>query len=84
MLLTAPPGQRRTRTRTVGPGQVLADAINSGALPVTRLTEVFRQAASSRIITTAHAINAGTIPVLRSPPEGAGSDFYFLPASPIP
>jgi exodeoxyribonuclease V alpha subunit len=65
---------------SVGPGQVLADGINSGAVPVTRLTEVFRQAASSRIITTAHAINAGTIPDLRSPPEGDSSDFYFLPA----
>jgi exodeoxyribonuclease V alpha subunit len=65
---------------SVGPGQVLADGINSGALAVTRLTEVFRQAASSRIITTAHAINAGTIPDLRSPAEGTSSDFYFLPA----
>jgi exodeoxyribonuclease V alpha subunit len=65
---------------SVGPGQVLADGINSGALAVARLTEVFRQAASSRIITTAHAINAGTIPDLRSPPEGKSSDFYFLPA----
>jgi exodeoxyribonuclease V alpha subunit len=65
---------------SVGPGQVLADGIASGALAVTRLSEVFRQAASSRIITTAHAINAGTLPDLRSPPEGAGSDFYFLPA----
>jgi exodeoxyribonuclease V alpha subunit len=65
---------------SVGPGQVLADAIASGALAVARLTEVFRQAASSRIITTAHAINAGTIPDLRSPPEGQRSDFYFLPA----
>ena len=65
---------------SVGPGQVLADGISSGALAVTRLTEVFRQAASSRIITTAHAINAGTIPDLRSPAEGTSSDFYFLPA----
>jgi exodeoxyribonuclease V alpha subunit len=65
---------------SVGPGQVLADGISSGALAVTRLTEVFRQAASSRIITTAHSINAGTIPDLRSPPEGESSDFYFLPA----
>jgi exodeoxyribonuclease V alpha subunit len=56
---------------SVGPGQVLADAINSGALPVTRLTEVFRQAASSRIITTAHAINGGAIPDLRAPADGA-------------
>jgi exodeoxyribonuclease V alpha subunit len=65
---------------SVGPGQVLADVITSGALPVTRLTEVFRQAASSRIITTAHAINGGTIPDLRAPADGASSDFYFLPA----
>jgi exodeoxyribonuclease V alpha subunit len=65
---------------SVGPGQVLADAIASGALAVARLTEVFRQAAASRIITTAHAINAGTIPDLRPPADGANSDFYFLPA----
>ncbi|MCX5968967.1 MAG: AAA family ATPase, partial [Cyanobacteria bacterium] len=65
---------------SVGPGQVLADVISSGALPVARLTEVFRQAASSRIITTAHAINAGTIPDLRPPADGANTDFYFLPA----
>lgn len=65
---------------SVGPGQVLADGIRSGALPVARLTEVFRQAAASRIITTAHAINAGTIPDLRPPADGANSDFYFLPA----
>lgn len=65
---------------SVGPGQVLADVIASGALAVARLSEVFRQAASSRIITTAHAINAGTIPDLRPPPDGTPSDFYFLPA----
>jgi exodeoxyribonuclease V alpha subunit len=63
---------------SVGPGQVLADAIASGAVPVVRLTEVFRQAAQSRIITSAHRINQGTIPDL-SPPEGE-SDFYFVPA----
>src|SRR5262249_35021252 len=44
---------------SVGPGQVLADVITSGALPVVRLTEVFRQAAQSRIITNAHWINQG-------------------------
>ncbi|MFM9101590.1 MAG: ATP-dependent RecD-like DNA helicase, partial [Cyanobium sp.] len=65
---------------SVGPGQVLADAIASGALAVARLSEVFRQAAASRIITTAHAINAGTIPDLRPPAEGTNTDFYFLPA----
>ena len=63
---------------SVGPGQVLADIISSGAVPVVRLTEVFRQAAQSRIITTAHRINQGSIPDL-SPPENE-SDFYFVQA----
>ena len=63
---------------SVGPGQVLADIIGSGAVPVIRLTEVFRQAARSRIVTTAHGINRGVIPDLARP-EGE-SDFYFIPA----
>ena len=63
---------------SVGPGQVLADVISSGAVPVVRLTEVFRQAAQSRIITSAHRINQGSIPDL-SPP-GTESDFYFVQA----
>ena len=63
---------------SVGPGQVLADIIASGAVPVVRLTEVFRQAAHSRIITSAHQINRGSIPDL-SRPEG-DSDFYFVQA----
>jgi len=63
---------------SVGPGQVLADVIASGAVPVVRLTEVFRQAAQSRIITSAHRINQGFIPDL-SRPEG-DSDFYFVQA----
>jgi len=64
---------------SVGPGQVLADIIQSVAVPVVRLTEVFRQAAQSRIITTAHRINQGSIPDL-SPPS-ADSDFYFVQAN---
>jgi exodeoxyribonuclease V alpha subunit len=63
---------------SVGPGQILADVIASGAVPVVRLTEVFRQAAQSRIITSAHKINQGSIPDL-SKPDG-GSDFYFVQA----
>src|ERR1700731_4538989 len=63
---------------SVGPGQILADVIASGAVPVVRLTEVFRQAARSRIITSAHRINQGLIPDL-SKPEG-DSDFYFVQA----
>src|SRR5208283_519235 len=63
---------------SVGPGQVLADIIGSGVVPVVRLTEVFRQAAASRIIINAHRINQGAMPDL-SPPAG-DSDFYFVPA----
>ena len=51
---------------SVGPGQVLADIIASGTVPVVRLTEVFRQAAHSRIITSAHQTNRGAIPDLPS------------------
>jgi exodeoxyribonuclease V alpha subunit len=61
---------------SVGPGQVLADVIASGAVPVVRLTEIYRQAAQSRIITSAHRINRGSLPDL-SKPEG-DSDFYFV------
>jgi exodeoxyribonuclease V alpha subunit len=61
---------------SVGPGQVLADVISSGVLPVVRLTEVFRQAAASRIIVNAHRINRGLMPEL--PTEGESSDFYFI------
>ena len=63
---------------SVGPGQVLADVISSGAVPVVRLTEVFRQAAQSRIITNAHRINQGSMPDL-GPPR-VESDFYFVQA----
>ena len=63
---------------SVGPGQVLADIIASGAVPVVRLTEVFRQAAQSRIVTTAHGINRGGIPDLTRPV--GDSDFHFVPA----
>lgn len=62
----------------VGPGQPFADMIRSGALPVARLTEVFRQAAESRIVRAAHAVNAGITPDLARP-DGE-SDFYFIPA----
>ncbi len=62
---------------SVGPGQVLADIIGSGAVPVIRLTEVFRQAAQSRIITNAHRINQGQMPELTAP---EGSDFFFVEA----
>ena len=63
---------------SVGPGQVLADIIASGAVPVMRLTEVFRQAAESRIIVNAHRINQGLMPDLARAESG---DFYFVNAA---
>ncbi|CAO3375919.1 RecD-like DNA helicase YrrC [Azospirillum argentinense] len=64
---------------SVGPGQVLGDVIASGAVPVVRLTEIFRQAATSRIIVNAHRINAGQMP--ETPKAGEDSDFYFVEAA---
>jgi exodeoxyribonuclease V alpha subunit len=63
---------------SVGPGCVLRDIIESGAIPVARLTEVFRQAAQSAIIGNAHRINLGLPPVF--PEKGTLSDFYFVEA----
>jgi hypothetical protein len=62
----------------VGPGQVLADIIASATVPVVNLTEIFRQAAESRIVTNAHRINQGLMPDL-APAEGG--DFYFVDAA---
>ena len=61
---------------SVGSGSVLADLIVSGVVPVVRLTEIFRQAAESEIVTAAYAINQGRMPVLK-PPENL-IDFYFI------
>ncbi len=60
---------------SVGPGNFLRDLIDSGAVPVVRLTEIFRQAKTSFIITNAHKINEGQLPVLDAPEE---SDFFFI------
>ena len=63
---------------SVGPGRVFGDIIDSNAVPVARLTEIFRQAASSRIVTSAHRVNSGKLPDMSNPKEE--SDFYFVPA----
>ena len=60
---------------SVGAGSVLQDFIRSGRLPVTRLTDIFRQAARSKIITNAHRINAGEFPDIRVDKTG---DFFFI------
>ncbi|MBS0625882.1 MAG: ATP-dependent RecD-like DNA helicase [Verrucomicrobia bacterium] len=62
---------------SVGPGTVLRDLIQSGLLGVTRLTEIFRQAKGSKIITNAHKINQGEFPDIHSHER---SDFHFITA----
>ena len=62
---------------SVGPGNVLKDLIESGVAPVVRLTEVFRQASHSRIITNAHRINQGQLPELPDK-DKTDADFYFI------
>ena len=59
---------------SVGPGNLLSDLLRSGQIPAVRLTEIFRQAAESAIVRTAHAVNCG------QPPEcdNKASDFFFL------
>lgn len=60
---------------SVGAGNVLRDLIDSECFPVVRLTKIFRQAQSSRIITNAHRINKGQMPDLSN---GRESDFFFV------
>jgi exodeoxyribonuclease V alpha subunit len=61
---------------SVGPGMVLQHVIESKVVPVVRLTEVFRQAAHSRIIINAHRINEGQMPEVSA--KGGESDFFFI------
>jgi exodeoxyribonuclease V alpha subunit len=69
----------RDQLPSVGPGNVLSDLVASRALPVARLTEIFRQARESRIVTNAHRVNRGEPPELCAPGEGGG-DFFFVEA----
>jgi exodeoxyribonuclease V alpha subunit len=67
----------------VGPGRVLDDLIESGRVPVVRLTEIFRQAARSLIVRAAHAVNEGKPPPTRDGP-GDVRDFFFIERSGAP
>ena len=60
---------------SVGAGNVLRDIIDSDVVPVVRLTRIFRQAQSSRIITNAHKINQGIFPDISN---GKDADFFFI------
>jgi exodeoxyribonuclease V alpha subunit len=68
---------------SVGAGDVLRDVIRSGIAPITRLSVIFRQSAESHIVTNAHRINAGQIPLFpQSNQEQAvhDSDFFLFTA----
>ena len=60
---------------SVGAGNVLRDVIDSEVFPVVRLTRIFRQAQTSRIIMNAHKINAGQMPDISN---GKNTDFFFM------
>ena len=62
---------------SVGAGNVLKDIIDSGAVPVVELNEIFRQAKESMIIVNAHSINNGVLPSLKSSGKNT-EDFYFI------
>ncbi len=82
LLKAVPPGARLIlvgdvdQLPSIGPGRVLADFIESGAVEVARLTEIFRQALGSLIVTNAHRVRLGNAPVLR-PPDDEGDFFFF-------
>lgn len=81
LMKAIPPGMRLIlvgdidQLPSVGAGNVLRDIIDSGCFPVIRLTRIFRQAQSSRIIMNAHRINAGEMPDISN---GRDSDFFFV------
>jgi len=68
---------------SVGAGNVLADLIGSGQIPVTRLKVIFRQKAGSTIIGVAHDILNGVMPTLPTPKQSAGQNCMFVAASEI-
>lgn len=83
LVVAIPPGARLIlvgdvdQLPPIGPGQPLRDIIESGKVPVVRLTEVFRQARRSLIITNAHRINEGKFPRLNL----SDGDFYLVEES---
>ncbi len=63
---------------SVGPGNVLADIIDSGAVKTFSLTRIFRQAQKSPIVMNAHHIRNGRMPDLEPPEKAVLSEFYFI------
>ena len=61
---------------SVGPGNVLAELLASGAVPSVRLSRIFRQDGAGLIVANAHRVLAGELPI--DPPEGQPSDFFAI------
>ena len=85
LVRAVPPGGRLVlvgdvdQLPSVGPGRVLADVIDSGAVEVVRLRDIFRQAQQSLIVVNAHRVNRGEMPSLKPDPGGDGrGDFFFF------
>ena len=83
LLKAVPPSMRlvlvgdKDQLPSVGPGNLLRDIIDSGAVEVVRLTQIFRQEKDSLIVSNAHRINQGK--KLIYPEKGdRDSDFYFI------
>ena len=76
LVRAVPPGGRLVlvgdvdQLPSVGPGRVLADVIDSRAVEVVRLHEIFRQAQQSLIVVNAHRVNRGELPILAPPAAG--------------
>jgi exodeoxyribonuclease V alpha subunit len=66
---------------SVGPGAVLQDLIASELIPVMRLTQVFRQAQTSAIVTNAHRINQGERPQLEKISKTPRTDCLWFPVA---
>lgn len=64
---------------SVGPGKILADMLRSEVIPATRLNQVFRQGAGSRIVEVAHEVNSGNYPAIE--PGKQDRDFLFIEAN---
>lgn len=62
---------------SVGAGDVLRDIIDSGKVPVSRLTTIYRQSEDSQIVLNAHRINQGRLPVFSNTAQG---DFFLFPS----
>ena len=63
---------------SVGPGQVLADLIESGRIPVVELDHIFRQAEGSLIVSNAHRIHQGELPLIPAETREKDQEFYFI------